>query len=294
MRAPSAEMHPVQTSAKSVLMISNNAASIGNDDIVLEEAELDLFREPDSFRPKTPPPSYTTYLRIPDHVQQGTPSRFELRLIRPHSLWAHMLWNAGIVLARFLDHHKAKCLNKTVLELGAAAALPTFVAAINGCKLAVATDYPEQYLIENIEYNTRVNLPAYLDKGVIKVMGHLWGDHVEPLLSELKPFTASHSEIPKFDLVILADVVFNHSQHTQLLKTVKSTLCPHNGIAYVSFSHHKPHLAHKDLHFFELAQQEPFNFKVTKLFEEKLKPMFEVDRGDPAVRATVHVYTMQL
>ena len=110
------------------------------------------------------------------------------------------------------------------------------------------------------------------------------------LLSELPPFHTAR----QFQVLILADVIFNHSQHMQLLRTVKATLSPDKGVAYVTFTHHRPDLAHKDLHFFELAQLEPFHFQVTKLFEEELKPMFEVDRGDAKVRATVHVYTLHL
>ncbi|TPX30211.1 hypothetical protein SmJEL517_g06176 [Synchytrium microbalum] len=276
---------PSSEEVKSTVMPSN----IDSNEEILVDEELSLFQEPEDFRPKTPPPTFTTFDRTPEDVQGGTPSQFQLRLISPHSLWGHMLWNAGIVLTRHLDHNKQLCHGKTVLELGAAAALPSFVSAINGCKLAVITDYPEKNLIENMDYNVRVNLPELLDSGVIKIMGHLWGDDVSPILNELVPFNTS-----KFDVVILADVIFNHSQHIALLKSVKATLAEGTGIVYVPFSHHRPDLAHKDMAFFELAQADPFNFKVEKMFEERLKPMFEVDRGPAEIRATVHVYALRI
>jgi nicotinamide N-methyltransferase len=43
--------------------------------------------------------------------------------------------------------------NKTVLELGAGAGLPSLVCALNGAARVVITDYPDADLIENLRYN---------------------------------------------------------------------------------------------------------------------------------------------
>ncbi len=60
----------------------------------------------------------------------------------------------------------------------------------------------------------------------------------------------------------------------------------------VSYTHHRVKKMEDDLNFFKLAQQEPFHFRVTKLFSEMMKPMFEVDEGSEEIRATVHFCVM--
>jgi predicted nicotinamide N-methyase len=67
-------------------------------------------------------------------VANPRPSTFELRLVGQHSLWAHHLWNAAKVLADYFDSNSDLVRGKTVLELGAAGALPSFTAACNGAE----------------------------------------------------------------------------------------------------------------------------------------------------------------
>jgi EEF1A N-terminal glycine/lysine methyltransferase len=55
-------------------------------------------------------------------------------LVGQHSLWAHHLWNAAKVLADYFDSNPDLVRGKTVLELGAAGALPSFTAACNGAE----------------------------------------------------------------------------------------------------------------------------------------------------------------
>ena len=43
--------------------------------------------------------------------------------------------------------------DKTVLELGAGAGLPSLVCALNGASQTVVTDYPDPELVENLQYN---------------------------------------------------------------------------------------------------------------------------------------------
>ena len=44
--------------------------------------------------------------------------------------------------------------------------------------------------------------------------------------------------------------------------------------------------------FFKLAAEEPFNFKVEKIFTANMPPMFPNDPGDEIVRSTIHGYKM--
>lgn len=84
---------------------------------------------------------------------------------------------------------------------------------------------------------------------------------------------------PGFDVLILADLLFNHSEHEKLIKTVQMTLKKSpSARAYVFFTPYRPWLLEKDLAFFDLARDA--GFVVTKLFEKVMeKVMFEEDPG---------------
>lgn len=109
--------------------------------------------------------------------------------------------------------------------------------------------------------------------------GYLWGAPVEEVTKHL--LNAKH-----FDVLILADLLFNHSEHGKLIKTVQMTLKKSpDARAYVFFTPYRPWLYEKDLAFFELAKES--GFTVTKTFEKVMeKVMFE---EDPGVSCQVHI-----
>lgn len=82
-----------------------------------------------------------------------------------------------------------------------------------------------------------------------------------------------------FDVLILADLLFNHSEHAKLVKTVELTLKKAPGSkAYVFFTPYRPWLLEKDLAFFDLAREA--GFTVVKTLEKVMdKVMFEEDPG---------------
>ncbi len=157
------------------------------------------------------------------------------------------------------------------------------------------TDYPDHDLIENIAWNAS-QLPAGA-RGRVSILGYLWGSDVTPLLQTLRE-SPTDSMAHFFDLIILADLIFNHTQHAALLRTCRACLRPQHCETdkrpapriLVFFSHHRPWLADRDLGFFALAENE--GFVARKRGEWLMRPMFEVDRGDERVRATVHAYEM--
>ena len=63
-----------------------------------------------------------------------------------------------------------------------------------------------------------------------------------------------------FDVVIMADLLFNRSQHAQLLETCDRCLRrgSDEGTVWVSFSHHDPEKAELDMKFFALAAEKGF------------------------------------
>jgi nicotinamide N-methyltransferase len=86
----------------------------------LEEG-LDLFQEDEE-----DVPLFQSALRQ-YNLRNG--QSLKIRLVTQHSLWAHVLYPSGIVLAQYLEDHAELCCDKCILELGAAAGLPSLVAA---------------------------------------------------------------------------------------------------------------------------------------------------------------------
>ena len=191
----------------------------------------DLFEEPRDFRPPTPPPTEAQHVRKNGDV-------VTMRLVGSHPLWGHYLWNAAPTLSMYLEEHDALVRDKYVLELGAAAGLPSIVAMKLGARAVVATDYPDPDLMQNLSFN----LARY---GSAKAVGYIWGADCAPLKEH-----APHG----YDLLLLSDLIFNHQAHPALIDTLDRCLHP-QGQALVFFSHHRPHMAERDLAFFTLASQ---------------------------------------
>jgi nicotinamide N-methyltransferase len=160
--------------------------------------------------------------------------------------------------------------------------LPSIVCALNGAKKVVSTDYPDIQLTQNITLNAKENAPEKLQDGTFVVRGFIWGQS-EQYLDE--PLTKDG----KFDLILLSDVIFNHNQHRNMLKSC-SEMINENGIIFTTFTHHVVKWADRDMKFFEIAKG--FGFKNQKIFEQKWNPMFPDDTGDLDVRSTVFGYLL--
>jgi nicotinamide N-methyltransferase len=199
----------------------------------------------------------------------------------------HLLWNAGQVIARYLEDNALELVRgKSVLELGAGAGLPSLVSSLLDAAQVVVTDYPDPDLIVNLRYNINHN-PLVKQKSNIVAEGFLWGASPNILKSHLREPSKD------FDLLILADVLFNHSEHTKLLATLSHCLKKSiDALALVFFTPYRPWLLEKDLHFFELARTQ--GFVVEKVLEHTMdKVMFEGDPGDQLLRRTVFGYSIK-
>ncbi|VDB87092.1 unnamed protein product [Peniophora sp. CBMAI 1063] len=257
------------------------------------EQGLDLgavFTEPP--RPPTPPPTIAVYERDAT-VTDDDWRQIQITLVGSHPLWGHHLWNASRSFASFLDRNRALCRDRNVLELGAGGGLPGLVAAKLGARKVVSTDYPDIQLVENIMRNGADNL-THEELERFAALGYVWGASVEPLLEAA---ASGDAEGASFDLIIMSDLVFNHSQHDALLKTAELTLSSWLGHStrgstdevpclLVFYSHHRPHLADRDLEFFRKAEAR--GWTCTEIVTEKYPPMFPEDPGEEEVRATVH------
>ncbi|KZT66547.1 nicotinamide N-methyltransferase [Daedalea quercina L-15889] len=253
-----------------------------------EETELGLdsvFTEPP--RPPSPAPTTVIYKReARDDTQDW--SEITIRLVGSHPLWGHYLWNASRAFASYLDTHPELYRDRAVLELGAGGGLPGIVAAKNGARTVVLTDYPDACLIDNLEFNVYNNAPS-ASKKLQSVQGYIWGHPVGPLLEHLR----RDSSATGFDLIIMSDLIFNHSQHDALLRTCEETLLPRTSeglepCLLVFYTHHRPHLAHRDMEFFSKAQERGWRCEEVVTQSFPASPMFPEDPGDKEVRATVH------
>lgn len=253
----------------------------------------DLFQEPEGyFKPEEEP----TFVKH----QMLNGNELQLRLVGHNPLWVgrhslvplsfrslsalfrltttpkgHLLWNAGRTLADYVETNCDQLIQgKTVLELGAGAGLPSLICAVKGATQAVVTDYPDPDLVENLRYNVEHcnQLPSPRN---IEAEGYLWGAPA----TEIARHLPNPDQTQGFDLLILADLLFNHSEHRKLVSTVQQTLKKSSDAqALVFFTPYRPWLLEKDLAFFDLARSEGFN--VEKIFEKTMeKVMFEEDPG---------------
>lgn len=193
-----------------------------------------------------------------------------------------MLWNAGRTSSHYIEEHTEDLIrNKDVLEIGAAAGVPSIVSAIQGARTVVLTDYPDPDLVGNMKYNAELSataIPTREDgKPRLHVDGYKWGSDVSPLRAYLPP--AADGSPSLFDVLIMADVVYSHREHPNLIKTMQQTMKKDpNSVALVIFTPYQPWLLPKTEQFFPLA--EASGFKVTKIFEKVVDAvLFENDPG---------------
>lgn len=244
-----------------------------------DELDVGLFEEPDGFLPPPPAEHFVTYKRTVDRA----PEEIKLKLVGKSPLWGHLLWNAGIFTANYIDQHPDLVQGKRVIELGAAAGLPSIICGLNSPEKVICTDYPDPDLLNNIQYN--IDHCPHLPKGIVQTRGFIWGNNKLTIYN-----VDTIAEIPdsdKFDLIILLDLVFNHSEHSKLLQDCRE-LIKADGKVLVVFSPHRPKLLNKDLEFFESAKK--FQFDCQQIDLVTWKPMFDEDLETSEIRARVYSY----
>ncbi|KAJ4351635.1 Protein N-terminal and lysine N-methyltransferase efm7 [Didymosphaeria variabile] len=243
-----------------------------------EDVGIDLFQDPEGFYEPEKEATFASHT-----LKSG--KELNIRLVGHNPLWGHFLWNAGRTVSDYLEERAHDLLHgKSVLELGAGAGLPSLVCALNGAKRVVVTDYPDAELVENLRYNID-HCDLLPNRAQVTAEGYLWGAPTSELTKHL-------SDDSGFDVLILADLLFNHSEHTKLIKSVQLMLKKSpSSRAFVFFTPYRPWLLEKDLAFFDLAREA--GFLVEKTFEKVMdKVMFEKDPGDELLRRTVYGYEL--
>jgi EEF1A N-terminal glycine/lysine methyltransferase len=189
------------------------------------------------------------------HFEQVGGHKYELHCApndgtSPGSLFAFNVWSGSVQLAEYLHKNPSLVENKYIVELGAAAALPSLVALTNKASKVLITDYPNEMILDAIRLNVEVN-KSILGTAAATVssagkrwfvQGHLWGSEVE----------AHHQQ--HYDVAIVAECLWNHKLHDGLLDSIDAFLKP-GGIVLLSYAHHVKGLEAADDAFFTTAFQ---------------------------------------
>lgn len=240
-----------------------------------------IFEEPQDFRPEPPKGTLATYSTL------TTNTDLQINLIGSSPLYGHILTHACLFLAKHLEMNAAELVKgKTVLEVGAGGGLPSVLCAHLGAAYVMCTDYPDPELVSNLRRNVQEN-------GVesnCTSAGFIWGNDTGEIVDTL----SAHTE-PKrttFDVIILSDVIFNHKEHPQLLKTCRDLVTPKTGKILVTFTPHRPKLFEEDMRFFDTARD--FGFVPSFVEMEHWSPLFKNDHDESTreLRSRVYFYVL--
>ena len=163
-----------------------------------------------------------------------------------------------------------------VLELGAGMGVPGLVCARRGATV-VTTDIDIPAQIHCLACNA-VLCTRQIGARRIAVRSHSWGSSVAKLVDAAHELGAGGDAPPAadrdartgatgcFDLVLVADCIYNPDSHVALLDSIRSTLRAGDGAAaLVTFALHGNAPNEAVLHFFELAQDPRWSFCVRPL-----------------------------
>lgn len=240
-----------------------------------------IFEEPAAYSAPIPQETLATYNTLSNH-------NLIINLVGSSPLYGHILTNACLQTAKYLEKNAdTVVMNKCILEVGAGGALPSILCAYLGAKYVICTDYPDANLIQNIGKNIKENKLTENCTGI----GYIWGNDTDEITNTLKLKTNNAND--SFDLIILSDVIFNHSEHDKLLTTCKKLISKNSdGKVLVTFSPHRPKLLDDDMSFF--TKCEDFGFRASQLELVHYSPLFKDDTDESTVeiRSRVYVYIL--
>lgn len=158
-----------------------------------------------------------------------------------------VVWDAAIVLAKYLETIRNQIKDKNILELGSGTGAVGLSAAAIGAKVVVLSDQDElvEFLNHNIELNTEI-IPKDSDVVALPLK---WGDinHMEPVASKCG----------NIHFILMSDCVFYKESVDDLFNTLQA-LSDQNTIIFMSYE--------------ERDSQE--KLEVMKMFFEKMKEKF--------------------
>ncbi|KAJ5653563.1 hypothetical protein N7490_000566 [Penicillium lividum] len=190
-------------------------------------------------------------------------------------LCAHFLWSGALVIAEGVENADTletkdiamtdndtdiwSVKGETVMELGAAAALPSLICALANASRVVATDHPlSPALTGTIAYNMDCNLRNRMPSPSteISIHPHEWG-----VLND----TFAQQNKGRFTRIIASDCFFMSLQHQNILRTMRWFLAP-GGKIWVAGGFHTGRACVAK--FFERALEN--GFEIERIFERDL------------------------
>ena len=223
--------------------------------------------------------------RLIEYRRPSSGEVLSVRMVAHHVLWGNHLWNGARWMSDYIEGHRDEFAGKRILELGAGAGLPSILAAKAGARMVVCTDYPDRELVANIECNIQSLLTAE-EQTRCRAAGYLWGASPEELLAL--------NDGQPFDMIIMCDVIFNHSEHRRLLQSATACMAAAGGVIWCVFSHYRPWYMDRDLALFTLATDE---FSLADRLVERhqydsIASALRDDRADSDVPRTVYAHQL--
>ena len=128
-------------------------------------------------------------------------------------LFAHLVWNGSIQLARLISDGTLPIAGHSVLEFGAASGLAGIQSLKVGSVYTRFSDYPDESILSTIQSNIQRNCENTHRSA--NVVGHQWGESTAELLIGFPD---------GFTRVIAADTLWMEAQHRNLLQSICSVL----------------------------------------------------------------------
>ena len=158
-----------------------------------------------------------------------------------------VVWDAALVLAKYLEQHRHEVRGRAVLELGAGTGAVGLSAGVLGAARVVLTDQEDlvEFLEHNIDLNTEVTQPG----SEVTAMPLHWGDntHIEAVMNT----------VTRLELILVSDCVFYKESLDDLVETMQ-LLSDKNTKILLTYEERDSQIKHD----------------VMKLFFEKMKSHF--------------------
>lgn len=160
-------------------------------------------------------------------------------------LHAGSVWNGAVQLAQLIEGGflRERLRGCTVLELGAGAGLPSLVALAahpaDAPRCVVLTDFDDAELVCAMEENLVRNAPL-LSRQTARVVGFTWGEDPARVLEAAAELDGTQRDEDRgYDIVLVADCLWNSEPYEGLLQALRSVLRP-SGEVWMAHCHHWP------------------------------------------------------
>ncbi|KAG6861405.1 hypothetical protein C0995_000534 [Termitomyces sp. Mi166 len=146
---------------------------------------------------------------------------------KANTLLADHLFSPALYLAERIERGLFPAqTGSTVVELGAGTGLPSLLLATTSDHpaLVVATDYPDENILENLKKNLEKNRPNFQPTCRVECVGYEWGTNADLLLKLLQDPSKNQTPRQGYDIVILSDLLHFHGSHDVLISSIQALL----------------------------------------------------------------------